>query len=261
MSWDILISYTFKAITLPPGVNLVMLIAGVSLLKRFQRSALALIVLSTLSLLFLSLPSVSNSLLSKLESANAIDSAQIKKLANDTENSRAIVVLSGGRMRAAPEYGQIDTVNGATLQRLQYAAWLQKRTGLPVLLSGGSVFNEATAEAVLMNQVMMANFSIAPRWIESQSKNTAENAQFSAEILLNNNIDEILLVTHSWHLPRAKRMFEQNNMKVIAAPTGFESKLDKENNWTHYLPSSRALEQSSRALHEMLGQLWYELRY
>lgn len=261
MSWDILVSYTFKAILLPPGINLVILIVALALFKRFQRSALAAIGIALFSLLIFSLPVVSNSLIAKLESSPPINSQQIKRFAAETEVKRAIVILSGGRVRSAPEYGQIDTVNAATLQRLQYAAWLQKRTGLPVLLSGGSVFNEATAEAVLMNQVMMANFAIAPRWIESQSKNTAENALFSAQILHSNDIEEILLITHSWHMPRAKRMFEKNKVKVIAAPTGFEYKPSITNRWVDYLPNSKALEQSSRALHEIVGQFWYDLRY
>ena len=261
MSWDILLSYTFKALLLPPGINLVLVITGLFLLKKYQRTAISMIIVATVSLLLLSLPSVSDSLIQKVESTSAITSPLIKNLANETSPTRAIVVLSGGRVSVAPEYGQIDTVNAATLQRLQYASWLQKRTNLPLLLSGGSVFDEATAEAVLMNQVMMASFTTAPTWIESKSKNTQENALYSAEILKQNKIYDILLVTHAWHMPRAKQAFEQQGISVLEAPTAFQADRTQHTRWNRFLPNASALEQSSRALHEMAGNFWYQIRY
>jgi len=261
VSWDTLLSYTFKAILLPPGVNLLLILIALIIYRSYRRSAIGMLSFSSVSLLLLSLPSISDKLIQSIESEQVISTTQIKKLAVDTVPERAIVVLSGGRVSVAPEYGQIDTVNAATLQRIQYASWLQKRTNLPVLLSGGSVFDEATAEAVLMNQVMMSSFAIAPKWIESKSKNTAENALFSAQILKQNEIDEILLVTHAWHMARAKAAFEQQDIRVIPAPTAFQANRTRHMSWTRYLPSATALEQSSRALNEMLGSFWYQLRY
>ncbi|TQV88970.1 YdcF family protein [Aliikangiella coralliicola] len=262
MSWDILISYTFKAFLLPPGINLLLLIVGLAMLgfSRFRRSAIALISLGCISLVVLSTPTVSDSLIASLEVDEAIKMPQLKALQADQQTDRAIVVLSGGRLSRAPEYGEIDTVSAQTLLRIRYAGWLQKRLHLPVLLSGGSVFNEATSEAVLMNQVMVSSFNIAPKWIESQSKNTAENAVYSSQILKQNNINEILLITHAWHMPRAKKEFEKQGITVIPAPMSFSSN-KKPGNFTDYLPNAKALHRSSSALHELLGNLWYDIRY
>jgi uncharacterized SAM-binding protein YcdF (DUF218 family) len=260
MSWYIWLSHFFKALFLPPGINFLLLLLALLLLKRFRRSAISLLIFASASLFLLSLPSVSDSLQRGLETSTALTVAEIKAIASE-DKPRVIVVLSGGRLSTAPEYGQIDTVNSQTLQRLQYASWLQKRTNLPILLSGGSVFNEATAEAVLMNQVMLDSFSTASKWIESKSKNTAENAQFSAQLLRQNNIEEILLVTHAWHMPRAKRAFEQQGVSVIEAAMAFQSPTNPAKRWLHYLPDEQALARSCRVIQEIVGDWWYRLRY
>jgi uncharacterized SAM-binding protein YcdF (DUF218 family) len=230
-------------------------------LKKFRRIAISLLAIACGSLLLLSMPAVSNVLLRSLESTSAIDNETLKQYQLASPLQIAIVVISGGRQTHTPEYGSIDTVSANSLQRLKYASWLQKKVNLPILLSGGSRFNEATSEAVLMNQVMLSSFSIAPKWIESQSRTTAESALFSSQILRKNNISEIILITHALHMPRAKLAFEKQGIKVIGAPIAFYSRTLKQRNWNDYLPNFNALHKSSLALHEMLGLAWYKIRY
>jgi len=38
-------------------------------------------------------------------------------------------------------------------------------------------------------------------------RETWENAAFTARMLRRENVDKILLVTHAWHMPRAKVAF------------------------------------------------------
>ncbi len=259
MTWDVVVFSILKSLFLPPGINIGLFVTCIILLKKFRQIAYLLLAVSIISLLVLSTPKIANHLTQFIEPPAAIDASQIKILRNTVEPQRAIVVLSGGRVSISPEYGEIDTVNAHTLQRLQYASWLQKKTQLPVLLSGGSVLGEATSEAVLMNQVMMASFSAIPKWIESESKNTLENAEFSAKILQQHNISEIVLVTHAWHMRRAETAFEEQGLTVIAAATGFQSRNKRKENWLLYLPDAAALHKSSRALNEILGELYYSL--
>ena len=55
----------------------------------------------------------------------------------DTEVD-AIIILSARQNQYAPEFG--EPVSGEEqLVRIRYGAFLQKETGLPVLVSGGSV--------------------------------------------------------------------------------------------------------------------------
>ena len=258
MDFEIIINRLIDIILFPPGINLVLVIAGYFLLKKHKKTALSLFAFSALSLYLLALPGISASLNNSLQSEPALSQNQVKNYAKQDRKDLAIVVLSGGRISLAPEYGDIDTVSATTLQRIQYAAWLHRKTNLPLLLSGGSVNDEATAEAVLMNQTMMSAFNIAPRWIEFKSKNTAQNAQLSAQILTENNIQEILLVTHASHMHRARLEFEKTGLTVIPAPTVFN--LNRPS-WNHYLPSAEALYASQLALHEKVGRFWYAIRY
>ncbi len=258
MDFEILINRLIDIILFPPGINLVLLIASYFLLKKRKKIALSLFAFSLLSLYLLALPSVSTTLNNSLQSEPALSQSQVKSYAKQDRKNLAIVVLSGGRISLAPEYGDIDTVSATTLQRIQYAAWLHRKTNLPILLSGGSVNDEATAEAVLMNQTMLSAFNIAPRWIEFKSKNTAQNAQLSSQILTENNIQEILLVTHASHMHRARLEFEKTGLTVIPAPTVFD--LNRAS-WHHYFPSAKALYASQLALHEKVRRLWYAVRY
>jgi len=275
MSWDVLINNFFGSWLLPPGINLLLVIISFLLFKKYQRVAKIVLAFSMISLWLFSLPWFSNQLIMTLETEPAINLYQIKEYSLEPADAfqissevggakagikRAIVVLAGSRISLAPEYGEIDIVGASSLQRISYASWLGKKTRLPILLSGGSVFNEATPLAVLMNQSILAHFSVAPRWIESESKNTAENAIYSSKILKKEKIDEILLVTHALHMRRAKSAFENQGMKVISAPTGFLSNRGA-SGYTSFLPRAEAMQVSSMALHEIIGQFWYQLRY
>jgi len=261
MNWEQLFGDFLQSFLMPPGVNLVLLLVAWLIIKSYKKLALSITILSLGSLYVFSLPIVANSLITSVESTAALSTQQIKQLAASDSSNKAIVVLSGGRVSAAPEYDKIDIVNPETLQRIHFASWLQKRTELPVLLSGGSVSNEATAEAVLMNQLMAASFGNQPRWIESESKNTGQSAEFSANILKKDDIEQVILVTHAWHMPKASHAFKANGLEVIEAPTAFLSSQVLQNSWRDYFPSSRALDLSNKAMYETLISMWLELRY
>jgi uncharacterized SAM-binding protein YcdF (DUF218 family) len=174
----------------------------------------------------------------------------------------AIVVLASGRYRDAPEYGR-DTVSVSTLARLQYAADLERATGLPLVLSGGSVQGESDAEAALMEQVLRSTFGIdAEILTETKSRNTAENALYTKELLDARSWHRVLLVTYARDLPRAVGMFEQYGVNVIAAPVRFDtSRADGPMAIGDWLPSAKSMYQFREACHEYVGLLWYRVRY
>lgn len=174
----------------------------------------------------------------------------------------AIVVLAGGRYRNAPEYGR-DTVSVLTLARLQYAADVQRATGLPLVLSGGSVQGETEAEATLMAQVLRSTFGIDTEMVtETKSRNTAENALYTKEVLEARGWRRVLLVTHARDLPRAVGIFERYGVDVIPAPLRFDTLPDDGPTLLgDWLPSARALHRFREACHEYVGLLWYRIRY
>jgi uncharacterized SAM-binding protein YcdF (DUF218 family) len=100
------------------------------------------------------------------------------------------------------------------------------------------------------------DFGVEVRWMETLSRNTAESAKFSRAILEPYQMDRVLLVTHAWHMPRARMAFEKAGFTVIPAAAGYaHGPLAA----TDLLPSATGLRFTYLALHEWIGLVWYRL--
>jgi len=95
-------------------------------------------------------------------------------------------------------------------------------------------------------------------WVEEGSRNTFENAQLSAALLKPAGIERIYLVTHAWHMRRARIAFEHAGFTVIPAPTGFATRFKL--TVVDFLPDARALHDSGVFFREGVGIGWYYLR-
>jgi uncharacterized SAM-binding protein YcdF (DUF218 family) len=111
-----------------------------------------------------------------------------------------------------------------------------------------------------MRTVLEREFHVRVNWIEVRSRNTAENAIESAAILRQAGIDTVYLVTHAWHMPRARQAFEANGIRVVPAPVAPVSAASPFD-LSDILPIAKGLATSSYALHEWMGMVWYSLRY
>lgn len=243
---------------LPPGLLISIAILGFIVYSKWIWAGTVIIVLSLALLIALSLPLTSRQLTASLESftqplyPEALDEVQ--------RQAKAIVVIGGGRYPDAPEYGS-DTVSRLALERVRYGAHLHRQTGLPILVSGGARHGETIPEAELMWVVLEKDYNITPRWKESRSRTTWENAILSGQLLRAGGIDHVLLVTHAWHMRRAVWSFESTGLRVTAAPTGFTTPSNLERGIYGYLPSAYGLYWSNMALREQLGYLWYRMAY
>ena len=174
---------------------------------------------------------------------------------------QAIVVLGGGIYPQAPEYGTAQP-GPATLARLRYAIWLSRQSGLPVAFSGGSGWAAGTAatstEAEVAARVAQQDYGFTLRWLESQSRDTAENAQLIAPLLKRDGIARIALVTEALHMPRAMAEFERTGLSITPAPTGFV--LLTKSGLLQWLPSLEGIHGSTRVIHEVLGLAAVKLR-
>jgi len=240
----------------PPGVILLLALIGFLLRLRWPRLGIAAIGCALGALLVLSVPLTGYLLLTKLES-------DIPPLAEQTPDALrrradAIVVLGGGRVVSAGEYGG-DTVSSYTLERLRYAARLQRASGLPVLLSGGAPFGEKIPEAEMMRRTLEQDFGVRAKWMEDRSRSTYENAIYTKAVLAGTNVRRVLVVTHAWHAPRAAWAFARAGLDATIAPTLYTHTNDKIG-VLDYFPTAHGLSLSSRAISEWLGLRWYQLR-
>ncbi len=98
-------------------------------------------------------------------------------------------------------------------------------------------------------------------WLEDQSTDTHENAELSAPILQAHGVKTIILVTHAFHMRRARRAFERLGFEVRPAATGRSSRGRWSGGIFLVLPSADALYASSSALEEWLGIFYYLIRW
>jgi len=199
-----------KALVLPPAGPILLALVGLLVTRHAPRAGRALIWTGALSLVLLCLPVVAW-LLARPFDMRPLDHTEAKR-------AQAIVILGGGTRRLAPEYGG-DTMARFTAERVRYGARVARQTGLPVLVTGGTPRLATRSEAELMRQALEDEFGIQVRWVEKQSANTHENAIRSAGMLHKEGVQRVVLVTHAFDAPRARRRFEQAGFEVVSAPT------------------------------------------
>ena len=252
---ELLFTHVVSAFMLPPGIFFLLLVLGVLLRLRFYRTGQSLIYAAIMLLLLMSLPILTNPLIHYYENAPALDPATLAHT-----RAKAIVVLGGGRYPDAPEY-QGDTVSEPSLERIRYGAWLQRKTKLPILVTGGIVLGgNRPAEAELMKQVLAQDFLALVPWVEKASRTTYENAIYSKTMLAKEDISNIILVTHAMHMPRAIEAFEKAGFTVTPAPMGYDTGTEAPI-LLGLLPSVYSLVNMHDLLHELIGRVWYRLRY
>lgn len=244
LSW---LATNFIAAFLLPPLNLLLVGAvGAILVKRAPRLGKSFMVASLLGLWALSTPIVASRFLDGLAPAPASLTGS---------EADAIVILGGGRFRHSLEYGG-DTVSTLSLERLRYGALLARKLHKPVLVTGGTPEGDGVAEGQLMRTVLESEFHVPVRWVEERSRNTRENALFSAASLHQAGIRRIYLVSHAWHLARAIPEFQQAGLTVVPAGTGYKKPGGKMELFD-FLPNAKALHNSYLATHEWIGSVWY----
>jgi len=238
------------ALVLPPTGPLLLALGGLALLGRKPRLGRALAWAGVGALLVLSLPAVSHALLRSLE-------PPVLDLRRPAD-AQAIVILGGGVRRDAAEYGGAPLAR-LTLERVRYGAFVARATGLPILVTGGSVHG-GTAEATLMKRALEQEFSVEVRWSEDRSRDTRSNAAESASILVPVGIRRILLVAHGFDMPRASAEFASAGFRVTPAPTVIAGSRFAFDHPVELLPSMSALQGSYYALYELLAEAVRRLR-
>ncbi|PTD95933.1 YdcF family protein [Pseudothauera lacus] len=238
------------AAILPPLGPLLLIAFGLLLWQRRPRSARVLAWGGLLLALALSTPVTVGLALRPLEPPRAVSTDELAR-------AQAIVVLGGGKRSYGPEFGG-ETLNHHSLERVRYGAWLARRSGLPVLVSGGAPTGKVP-EASLMEQALVDEFGVDVRWTETASRDTRENARHSAVLLRAAGIERIALITHAAHMARSRAEFEAAGVEVIAAPTAWLGGAGEPPHALDFLPGAGAAHAGWFATHEWLGRLAYRI--
>jgi uncharacterized SAM-binding protein YcdF (DUF218 family) len=249
----------FGALLLPPVPFIVVTLLGARLIPGRRGLGWLLVLAGALGLWFSATP-VGADLLRRglLPPMRALTLEEVRELRRAPRT--AIVVLGGGTKPFAPEYGVSD-LNPLSVDRLRYASWLARETGLPMLYSGGRGHGADTLsrpEAETAARVAERDFRVPLRWQETESRDTRENALRSVALLRTQGIDRIVLVTHAYHMARARLNFERavdatgQPMGIVVAP--MDVRRDKPPSLLDFAPSRTGFQDMRLVLHEWIGR-------
>jgi len=184
----------------------------------------------------------------------------------------AIVVLGGGT--EAPQYPRPAVeLNGAG-DRLLYAARLYHQGRADhILLSGGNITwlnaSATTTADDMASVIVQLGVPQGALWLQEDSRNTYEDAYYSACILKEKGVAHILLVTSAAHMPRSVALFEHQGLQVTPAPTDFAitqaewADLTQPNVAVQFLnlfPNISNMGMTTSVLKEYIGMIVYRLR-
>jgi len=163
-------------------------------------------------------------------------------------NANAIVVLGGG-------YYKNGNLSGETVKRLLAGVYLSYKTKIPLILSGIDIkyLPKNTPIVKLINAIDIGNI-----YEDVKSKDTMQNAAQSYKVCtryITPDCNSIILVTSAYHMPRAKMLFDRFFKNVIPYPVDYKE--DLRYNVRSFLPNMSDLENSTKAIREYLGILYY----
>lgn len=131
-----------------------------------------------------------------------------------------------------------------------------------IIISGGSglISDPKYSESPLLAELAVTyGVPDSVIYVESNSRNTYENALFSKQVLSDLGTDSCLIITSSFHMKRARHCFEKQGLTVATYPTDFRA---EKFSLTIYnvVPSIGALATWDTLLHEWFGMVYYMLR-
>jgi uncharacterized SAM-binding protein YcdF (DUF218 family) len=200
-----------------------------------------------------SISPVSDTLFSGLESQFSIP---------DNPKGDVIVLLGGGARDMAPDMSGTGAPSGDMLERLVTAVRLQKALGIPVIVSGGSGFSTKAPEAPIVRRFLI-DLGVPSQQVivEDKSRDTIENARYTAKIINDFKLKKPILVTSAYHMQRSVFSFERAKLRVVPFPAGFRTWKPRQYGWEDYFPDADALLDSTIALKEHIGILFYKVAY
>ncbi len=240
-----LTKFLYETFLLPPGIFIVFMLAlGIWLWRHEKRAAIALISIAAL-LYILSISIVGDLLIKPLE-GRYHPPANIK--------GDVIVMLGGGSVAGTPDIDGVGSLTGSSANRLLAAARIYKKTGLPIIISGGKLYSESASDAIVAKRKLIGLGIPADKVItEDKSRNTWENAYYTLEILKARHFKRPVLVTSAFHMWRSVIDFKKFGISVEPYPTDYMSDVNSSLHLNSFAPYFGELTKSTIAIREYIG--------
>jgi uncharacterized SAM-binding protein YcdF (DUF218 family) len=238
-----------------PGNLLVVAVIALWLLLKFgaQRQARCLAGLLASALLLIAVLPVGEWLLYPLES-------QFENNQPVNQSIDGIIVL-GGSVNAVKSAAWDQVEMRATAEReFNFLALARRYPQAKLAFTGGSgsLVNQEYKEAAWARKLFeQQGLDLSRVSFEELSRNTYENAVLSKELLAPKPGENWLLITTSWHMPRAIGSFCKAGFPVLAHPVDHWT--ERNNLWRLEWDFTDNLNELNIAAHEWTGLMMYRL--
>ena len=238
-------------VVLPIGITLLLVGAGIVRRRRWPLVAAMVVLWAS------SMPLVAGTL------ARALENGATRLPVQSVSAADAIVVLSTGRVTApGPEavsewtdadrfFGGVQLLRAGKAPLLVFTGgWSPWEPSAPT--EGDVMIEYATAIGIPRGQIVTTG----------KVFNTAEEAVAVAAVLKTRQqgTPRIILVTSAFHVSRARRLFEQAGLAVAVFPVDFFGIGSGDVSVMSVLPTAGALAQTTMAVRELYGRLYYRFK-
>ena len=232
----------------PLGLVVFLVIAGMCLRRWW------IITLSCFVLVLLSLPITAQLIWQNLEKQHP------PKALNELGSYDAVVVLSG--MLSPFEQSGTLHVEWGDPDRFFAGIDVLKSGKAPILIftRGKMPWSALPAEGELLKaKAVELGINESQILLSKTVANTAEEAEAVAQLISANGIKRIVLITSSFHMPRAKLLFDKQGIDSVPFATDFKA-TGQPLSWLSFLPSSSGFNGTSEGIREYIGRLYYKLK-
>ena len=179
--------------------------------------------------------------------------------AADAHGATVVVVLGSGSVNLRSAGRQLSSVTvEAGLRVLEAARLFELLNGPLVIASGGVTEHDPAAapESVALQRALV-DLGVRPDRIllESESKNTRDEAIVVKRMLAERGLTQLVLVTSPMHMRRSMLAFEEQGMHPIPSPSQLVPEQSTGRSWL--LPSDMWLQIGDSALYEWLARGYY----
>lgn len=238
----------------PGNVLLIMLCLGASLVfRRRDKLGRRLLALAAIVSFIVAVVPIGKNMSIVLENRFPV----VRELPRNVDG---IIVLGGVLDEVVTKARGQMSIGGAVERLVEFAALSQKYPNAKLVFTSGSgkLLTQNIKEGDMVGPLLAKlGVNMDRVQIESQSRNSFENAVMSKQ-LVNPGPDETwILITSAFHMPRTVGIFRQLGWPVLAYPVDFHFK-----GQFAYAPTFNLMGgfgQLSRATHEWLGLLFYWL--
>ncbi len=233
----------------PLGLVILLIILGIRLRRWW------IITLSCCVLLFLSLPITAQLIWQDLEKQYP------PKALSELGSYDAVVVLSG--MLSPFEHNGNLHVEWGDPDRFFAAINVLKSGKAPTLIftKGKMPWSSFPAEGELLKaKAVELGINESQILLSNTVENTAEEAEAVGQLISANEIKRILLITSSFHMPRAKLLFDKQGIDSVPYAIDYAA-TGQALSWLSFLPSASGFSKASQGIREYIGRLYYKLKF